>query len=316
MIKLFKTQRINSNAILFGLLLLIQFNSVFARFQHDFFSIPIFGTTSHVSIFVSCILIFSVALLTTNICNRFRLTESYTNLPGLIVVFFSSILLHRLDFHIWMPILLIHVFIFNKLFKASTKNHPEPNYFDCAFLLGTCALLYPPLALLYFALLFSFYIIQPAKFRYFTISIVSFLMPFLFLIIYLVWQKMVYILPLILKSFWLELLHFDLQLIQKTPILYALFLFYVLMSIFFWLGRSYMFQVNQKNVLKTSTTYVVSGVFLFLAFQITGNQGHASLIIPISFLLTYFFFYQNEQLSNVLLLLLFALSLVYPWVSV
>lgn len=316
MIKLFKTQRINSNVILFVLLLLIQVSAVFAQYQDNFFSIPIFGKISFVSILASTALIFSIALLTTNICNRFRLTESYTNLPSLIVVLFSCLIANRLEFHNWMIILTLHLFIFNKLFKASLKSHPETNFFDCTFLLGISALFYPPIVLLLPALVFSFYIIQPAKFQYLSISIVSFLMPFLFLTVYLFWQKSLFLLPLALKSYWFEVANFSLQKIQTIPILFFPFLSCGIMAIFFWVGRSYMFQVNQKNILKTCTTYIIASILVLITFQITGFQIQASMIIPASFVLSYFFFYQNEQFSNVLLLLLLIISIVYPWVSV
>lgn len=301
---------------MFLLLILIQTSAVFAHFKEDFFSIPLVGSQSSLSILVSTLLLFGTALLTTNICNRFRLTESYTNLPGLVIVFLSCMIPSRLDFQIWMPILVLHLFIFNKLLKASLKNHPEPNFFDCAFLLGVSTLFYPPLLFLYPALLFTFYIVQPAKFRYLSISIVGFLMPFLFVFVYLVWVKATYILPIIVRTYWYEMKQLRFGISQHSLVPLLPFFAIILIGIFFSFGRSHLFQVNQKNTLQTSIIYIITAIVVYVVFQTTGIQVQAGLIIPAGFLLTYFFFYQSEQLSNVLLLLLFAFSLVYPWVSV
>ena len=271
MLQLYRTQRINGSFWLIALLLLVQANGWLVQtFRlHEPFSL--FGfKNSFLALAFGTVVLFIVASLLNNVCNRFQLFSASSNLPAALIILLFGLFSFRFSIDFWMLVSILMVLIINKLFKTYQKNKPEPNYFDVFFLFSIVTILFPEHIVLLPAFYICIFIFSIPNWRYLIIATLAFIMPWVFWFTYLVLTDNVGWFQEIGEKFTTQLTSFStLSFSQLKPKLFVMLPFSVL-AIIFWISTNHRLHHIQRPVLLFVTVFVVLcavAATLFLPIQ-------------------------------------------------
>jgi len=132
---------------------------------------------------LSYILILIAAGIINRLNNRYFLLESRTYLPSLIYILLCSIYpLQNLH-----PILFSNLFLLiclNKIFSSYREENRWSNFFDAGILISLASLFYIKYAFFVVIIWFSLFILRPFRGREWLLSIIGFILPYVFVITY------------------------------------------------------------------------------------------------------------------------------------
>ena len=316
LIQLYRQQSINGTFWLVLLLILLQTNHWAAQSLAGNQSFQLLTIkNSYATIIVGSIIIFICALMVNNICNRYRLTESFSNLPAALIILFSGFLLTRFQQVVWMPVLVLTVFIMNKLYKAYQKNKPEPNYFDVAFLIGVLSIIHPPFVLLLLAHILAIFILSIAKLRYFALSFIGFFMPWALLYtgLFLTNNMEVYNEYFIIEIF--NSTNFLSLVLNDFSASFIVMFLVAVLSFFYYTSTSFKLSHIQKPILAVASLFIIVVSLIILLFLPEQQKTLTALIIPLAILATYYFFGGSKILVKFLFLLLIIVAFSLPWMQ-
>lgn len=258
---------------------------------------------------IAVIFISLQAIYLNHIVNELKLVKNNTHL-----VAFIFVLLYGLSpvFLVFNPIIVANVFVlvmFHQLSKTYNIQQPLSVSFNTGFLIALAALLYFPFILLFPFTWVVFVYAGIPKWRNFVVSIIGFLVPFIFYGAYLFltdsYQN-------ISQTFGLNTVIFNEGIIKKiSPLLYYTLITIVLFSLFNLL------QNIQKDVIKGrkfKMVFLMMPLFILLFVLINGVDYIAVylvMIIPLSFFLAnYFNEIKRSWLAELLLTLLIVAAII------
>ena len=144
--------------------------------------------------------------------------DSY--LPSLMFAVVASCLP---EFQQFSPVLLVNLvmlFVMNKSFSLFKEPSPIALIFDCAFLLAILSLIYLPADLFFILFLIALLVFRPFHWREWIVAFIGFVLPYLFISVYLFWMDG-------LKQFYLSLFanHFNKRMFYEIHFTKAAYLF-------------------------------------------------------------------------------------------
>ena len=268
---------------------------------------------SFTSVFITFLLVLLQAFLLVQFNKRYILINHRTYLPAFFYVIIASsfIQVQRLN-----PVIIGTVFIFiaiNFIFSTYRSEYALNKLYLAGFFISIASLFWGPLAIIFLIIWISLSILRPFIGREWLVGILGFLTPYLFVFVYyFVFKEEVELLSLIdhfmanfslIKTFYS--LHFSYY------IFYGFLLFIIIIA-------SYVIVINyQKKKIKTRKYFEINWwlfiicLGLFLLFKNVTYEIIYLISIPISFLLTNYFYTTKKgvYLNGILLILIG--SLVY-----
>lgn len=258
---------------------------------------------------VSVLFISIQAIYLNYIINELKLVKNNTHLIALFYV-----LLYGLspNFLVFNPILVANTFVlmmFHELSKSYNIQQPFSVSFNTGFLIALATLLYFPFILLFIFTWVVFAYASIPKWRNFAISVIGFLVPFIFYGAYLFLTD-TYV--NITQALGLKTAIFNEVIIQKiSPILYYTLLGIGLLSLF------HLIQNISKDVIKIrkfKMVFLIMFFFTLLFIVINGADfmaAYSVITIPLSvFLANYFNEIKRSWLSELLLIVLLVAAII------
>lgn len=305
-VKIFKTNQIIANIFIVVLAVLMLLPGYFSGLapsvelnlaNYSWFNFRIENRFIEVLLF--SLLIGFQGVLLNYIINREKLIKGNTHLVGLFYVILNSgvSILFAVN-----PIIISNTLIITILwlfFKLYSLHNAKSLLFNIGFLLGISVLIYAPLFCLFPLIWIVLSYIRTPNFRDFFVSLLGFLLPFIYLFAYL------YITNQLFNSNYIDWIYypaiFSIHIINK-PFLY----FFVIVIGFVLLAFFSMFFQLERDVIKDRKLFIVF-ILLTLFFFVTlvfNSDGYNSLYIlltiPFSvFLANYFNKLKKEWLAEV-----------------
>lgn len=304
-IRIFKTNQILANIfiVLLAVLLLMPgyfSSSIIHELNTNNYSLFNFRIeNSFLDVLLISLLIGFQGVFLNFIVNREKLIKGNTHLIGLFYVILNGGVAILFSVN---PIIISNTFIITILllfFKLYSLNDAKALLFNTGFLLGISTLIYAPLFCLFPLIWIVLSYIRTPNFRDFFVSLLGFLLPFIYLVVYL------YLTNQLFNSNYIDWVYFpaifSIHIISK-PFLYFLMIVvgFVLLAFF-----SLLFQL-ERDVIKDRKLFIVLlllSVFLTATYVFNNrdyNSLYILLTIPFSvFLANYFNKLKKEWLAEV-----------------
>ena len=265
------------------------------------------------SLVITYILVLIQAFLLVQFNKKYILINYRTYLPAFFYVVISSsfVQLHRLN-----PVIIGTIFIFvaiNFIFSTYRTEYALNKLYLAGFFISIASLIWGPLAIFILIILISLSILRPFIGREWIVGILGFLTPFLFVFVYyfvfLEENELVRLIDHFISNFSLIKIFYSLH--------FSYYIFYGFV-VFIITIASYNIVINyQKKKIKTRKYFEINwwlffiSLGLFLIFKNVTYEIIYLMSIPISFLLTdYFYATKKSWYLNGILLILIG-SLVY-----
>ncbi len=248
---------------------------------------------SYVLTLLAFTLLFIQSLVLNNLIINFSLTEKNTFLPGLIYFVLMSIFPSFCTLNQVLIINLIVILCLNTLFNLYLKEETYAPVFNISFVFSSLSLLYLPASIYLIFLWFVFIIYRLFKWREWVISIIGFLLPYLFVWFYFFWNDKLDDLNMYFNIFKVNIININFRSIKfitmffvQLLILYSGFKYRIftkdkivmqrkLASIFitlFIISIMPIFFISDTPLYHISTTFLPASVFLsYLLLRIKKN---------------------------------------------
>ena len=305
-IRIFKTNQIIANIfiVLLAVLLLIPgyFSPVAIGVESNTENYLLFNFTIEnrfVDVLLFSILVGFQGVFLNFIINREKLIKGNTHLVGLFYVVLNSGI--PILFAV-TPIIISNTLIITILwlfFKLYSLHNAKSLLFNIGFLLGISVLIYAPLFCLFPLIWIVLSYIRTPNFRDFFVSLLGFLLPFIYLVAYL------YLSNQLFNSNYIDWIYYPA--IFSIPIISKPFIYFLVVVIGFVLLAFFsMFLQLERDVIKDRKLFIVF-ILLTLFFMVTlgfnsddYNSLYILLTIPFSvFLANYFNKLKKEWLAEV-----------------
>jgi len=243
-----------------------------------------------IKVLIAMALITLEAIYLNNIFNRYEVLHKNSFLPALMYTMLMSFALPLLQFH---PILIINLVLLralDKIFMLFKNDFPIAPLFDAFFLISIASLIYYPATAFFVLFLISLAILRPFNLREWTISIIAYSLPFIFLSVYLFWTDH-------FIAGWKDLLknfspkHLDFGFAVAKPLLS----FFILTGFIILISTRKLIQNFYKNTVRTRSYQQI--LFLYLIITISASfflktipfYYMTMLVIPLVVFLAYYF---------------------------
>lgn len=289
------------------------------RIPSDLLYMPFYSTFSIIQngTLISQVIAFSIilfqGLLLVQFNKRHILINHRTYLPAFFYVLIASsfVHLHRLN-----PVIIGSLFIFisiNFIFDTYRSDYALNRLYIAGFFIAIASLIWAPFAVIFVIIWISLMILRPFIGREWIVGLLGFLTPFLFIFVYYYVFASENNFNLLLNSY---LKSFDIA-INFSQLHFSYYIFYGIIVILI-LASSYVLISNfQKKKIKTRKLFLINwwlfflGMLLFILFKYVKYEILYLITIPLSYLLTdYFYYIKRKWVFNTIIVLLI-LSEVY-----
>lgn len=263
------------------------------------------------------LLIIIQSLLIVRLNQKYILINARTFLPAFFYILISSSLVDIQEIN---PVLLGNFFIFfalDLIFKIYRSDYALSEIYLAGFFIAIASLIWAPFAIFQLLIWASLIIMRPFIGREWIVSILGFLTPVLFaFVMYYVFLDNVALYAILynIKNEFMIVPNF--KSISLSSILFYSFLLFIILIASYNIIRNY-----QNRKIKTRKYFVINlfyfliGLSIFLFFKRVSYEIIYILSIPVSFLLTdYFYSTKKNFFLNIILLLLYA-GLVYMQIA-
>ena len=301
-IRIFKTNQIIANIFIVLLAVLMLVPGYFGSVELNIENYSLFNfriATRFVDVLLISLLIGFQGVFLNFIINREKLIKGNTHLIGLFYVILNGgvFILFSLN-----PIIISNTFIITILwlfFKLYSLNNAKTLLFNIGLLLGISVLIYAPLFCLFPLIWIVLSYIRTPNFRDFFVSLLGFLLPFVYLVAYLYLTNQLY------DSNYIDWIYypaiFPVQVLSKPSVYFIVVLLGFVVLAFF----STYFQLG-RDVIKDRKLFIVFillALFFIVTFVFNSNDYNSLYIlltIPFSvFLANYFNKLKKEWLAEV-----------------
>lgn len=265
-----------------------------------------------VSIVLASILVFFLALLANGMSNRHHLMSKPTNLVAMSVVLVTCLGAELQGIGLPIGLFGLSLLIYNKLFKATVKEHIETNVFDVGALIGVGSLLFLPYIGFFVAFVLAIPLLSIPRKRYYGVALFGFLLPWYVWAIYLFMTNQLHWFEDWLATVKSTFLTFPAQwnLFQELPLLFILLLITLLFGILF---------ARRKRIPPSSRVLLLIGVFFTLgmlaaifAFPEQRFKTMSVYLLGVCLLLANTYYYLPTNLARLLHWLCLIALLIYP----
>jgi len=265
------------------------------------------------SILITFLLVLLQAFLLVQFNKRYILINYRTYLPAFfyVVIASSFIQIHRFN-----PVIIGTLFVFvaiNFIYSTYRSEYALNKIFLAGFFISVASLLWAPFSIFFFIIWISLTILRPFIGREWIVGILGFLSPYLFIFVYFfVFLK---------ESDLIKLTgHFvsNLALIKTFYSLhFSYYIFYGFVGLLILIASYVIVKNYQKKKIKTRKFFEINWwifvicLVLFIFFKNVSYEIIYLISIPISFLLTDFFYYSKKSLYLNSILIILLGSLLY-----
>lgn len=272
----------------------------------------LFAYNSIASMVVAFIIILVQALLLVQFNRKYILINYRTYLPAFFYILIASsfVQLQRLN-----PVILGLIFVFiaiDFIFGTYRKEYALSRLYLAGFFISIASLFWAPFAVLFIIVWISLTILRPFISREWVVSLLGFVTPYLFTFVYYYVFFNVK-LNLVINRF---ILNFDL-IKNFYHIHYSYYIFYGILLIMILFASFTIIRNFQKKKIRTRKYFEINwwifiiGIVMFILMKNVKYEILFLISIPVSFLLSdYFYEIRRNWVINTMLLLLFT-SVVY-----
>ncbi|MFP4024949.1 MAG: DUF6427 family protein [Thiohalospira sp.] len=272
-----------------------------------------FKFSSPGSILITLVLLILQAFFLVQFNRKYILISYRTYLPAFfyIIISGSFVELQRIN-----PVIFGTIFMFiatHFIYDIYRKDYALNRLYMAGFFIAVASLFWPPFATLFLVIWIALTILRPFIGREWVVSLLGFLTPFLFVFTYFyVFVDFASLEKL--AAGYLEYFNISrvfLAIHYSYYIFYALLLFLILTASFTIVGNYQKKKIKTRKYFEINWWMFFIGVLIFIFLENVGYEIIYFIAIPISFLLTeYFYSVRTAWYLNFLLLLLVS-SLVY-----
>lgn len=239
---------------------------------------------------VSWILMSIQAIYLNQLIIKHEVFPRISFLPALFFITLHALFPEMLKIQPAMFVNLILLIVLGKIFSMYKNPEPLSGIFDCSVLLAVAVLLHSSSLAFYFFLLLSLAILLPFHWRNWIASLIGFALPFYFISVYFFWIDRLGIFwnlkfPAAFSFIHLLPAHFSGWQIALMIIVMMLLLF----SILSVAKHFYKNVIRTRKYFKLTFTLLVIGALSLLFTANFSVQSIASVLIPLSVLLAYYF---------------------------
>ena len=273
----------------------------------------LFSYNSFYSILISFLLVLLQAFLLIQFNKKYILIPHRTYLPAFFYLILSSSILqlHRLN-----PVIIGTIFIFislSYLFSTYRADYALNKVYLAGFFVSIASLFWAPFAVFFILIWISLLILRPFIGREWTVGLLGFLTPYLFVFVYYYvfasQQQLEMVVNEFVKSFYIltgaAALHFSYY------IFYGLLLLVILSASYVILFNYQKKKIKNRKYFEINWWFFVISLMLFFLFEHVSYEIIYLISIPISFLLTDYYYSTRKSWYLNSILLLFYASLVY-----
>ncbi|MGM0406643.1 MAG: DUF6427 family protein [Bacteroidota bacterium] len=281
---------------------------IFYNIASQFFSYKSFG-----SILTTFILLVFQGFLLVQFNRKYILINYRTYLPAFFYILIASsfVPIQRIN-----PVIFGTLFVFiatNFIYDIYRRDYALNRLYMAGFFVSLASLFWAPFAAFFLVIWIALTILRPFIGREWIVSLFGFITPFLFVFTYYYVFVDVAQLNMLVDDY---LNHFKILRVFN-PIHYAYYIFYALLFLIVLFASFTVLSNYQKKKIKTRKYFEINwwmffiGIILFVFFNNVGYEILFFISIPISFLITeYFYTVRVNWFLNILLLLLLG-SLVH-----
>ncbi|MDY6801301.1 MAG: DUF6427 family protein [Bacteroidota bacterium] len=272
-----------------------------------------FTYNSFVSLFISLLLLLIQAFLLVQFNRKYILINYRTFLPAFFYVLIagSFVPLQRIN-----PVLIGTLFMFiatNYIYDVYRRDYALNRLYMAGFFISVASMFWPPFAVFFVVIWIALIILRPFVGREWVVSLLGFFTPYLFVFTYYYVFLDIVKLEALAESF---LGYFNILRIFD-PMHYAYYIFYALLFICIVLASFVIITDFHKKKIKNRKYFEINwwlfliGVLLFIFFENVSYEIIYFIAIPVSFLLTeYFYSVRKRWILNILLFFILS-SIVY-----
>lgn len=271
------------------------------------------GKNDLVSVMLSLVFVLIQALLLVQFNKKYILINVRTYLPAFFYILIASsfVPLQRLN-----PVIFGTLFIFiavHNIFDIYRKDFALENLFIAGVFIAIASLFWAPFAVFFFIIFISLVILRPFIGREWLVGILGFLTPYLFIFVYyfvfLGEERLNALMLIIIKN---------LHVIKVfNQIHFAYYIFYGFLVILIMLASISIIRNYQKKKIRIRKLFGINlwlfliSVLLFVFFRNVGYEVIYIMSIPISFLLTDYFYTIKKSIFLDSILVILMASIIY-----
>ncbi len=250
-----------------------------------------------------------MALLLARINTKFMLIPARTYLPAIIFLIIASAYPHMHYFHPLIPSVLLLLLAVNRMFDAYKKEGLSYHFFDAALIISLASMFYARMGVFIVIIWLGLIFLRPFYWREWAMSLIGFLLPYIFLIShnYFYGKDINLFLDLVKDNFIRET--------ALTYIEYPYYFFLGMLVMLLFLASIKMMQINTGlKILVRQFSKVFFWIFLItlvLAVLFIESAGLITLAaIPAAYLISFYFFTSRSRLGNEIIFILFLLAYI------
>lgn len=295
-------------------------NPIGMNIPSDAFNMPLYeiltiylGKNDLLSVILSLVFVLIQALLLVQFNKKYILINVRTYLPAFFYILIASsfVPLQRLN-----PVIFGTLFIFisvHNIFDIYRTDFALEKLFIAGFFIAIASLFWAPFAVFFLIILISLVILRPFIGREWLVGVLGFLTPYLFIFVYyfvfLGEERLNDLITIIIEN---------LRIIKVfNQLHFAYYIFYGFLAILVMLASISIIRNYQKKKIRIRKFFEINwwlffiSALLFIFFRNVGYEVIFIMSIPISFLLTdYFYIIKRSIFSDSILVILIA-SIIY-----